>query len=382
MLEAAGTLIEQDDIDMVTNAMLNMNGPKKYYYVEQFEKEFAKYHGRKYALMTPNCSTAINLLLTGLRVNQNCNVMAPDMTWIGSVAGASWLKAPLIFCDVEEKSWCIDPQKIEDEIKFNNRSGRLGIRAIIAVNLYGNMCAWSDLKYISDKYEIYLIEDGAESLGSLYSGQKSGTFGVGSVFSFHRTKTMTTGEGGMLLIDSDELFERCRMLRDHGRGPETKPYVNDILGYKYMPTNILAALGLSQFRKLDKLLALKRKHFEFYKQELSEFEDLQFNYEPSNVVNSAWITGMVLGKSWGLNKKQLLAKLEERNVPARPFFYQLSTQPAYFYDCLSNAMNARTDNKIAKDVSSRGINLPGSLTMTDEDLKFVVENVKEVLNDR
>ena len=181
---------------------------------------------------------------------------------------------------------------------------------------------------------------------------------------------MTTGEGGMLLIDDQKLFENCVKLRDLGRGPNTKSYFNEVVGYKFMPFNMQAALGLAQFERLDDLINIKRNHLGYYRNELSEL-DVQFNYEPEHVFNGAWITGMVLGKSYGLNKAEFIEKLKEKGIPARPFFYPLSSLPAF-----NDPVYA---NKNSYDISDRGINLPGAANLTETQLSFICNGIKQVL---
>lgn len=363
-IEMAGPWITQHEIDTVLDAVSNgWYGPDKYYYCEQLQKEFAKYHGRKYGIMTPNCTTSIHLLLTALGIEDDDEVIVPECTWIASAAGVTYLRAKTIFCDIEPDNWCLSPDSAIEKITDKTK-------AIIAVNLFGNMARMDLLEKICLEKDIYLIEDAAESLGSKYQGHRSGSFGVGSVFSFHRTKTMTTGEGGMLLLDDDDLYERCTFLRDHGRSKD-KLYYNDEVTYKYMPFNLQAALGYAQFQRLDELVDRKREQLHFYKNELSDIEDLHFNQESPDVYNSAWITGLVFGKTHNINKEQAMSRLEKLGVPSRPFFYPLSSLPAY------NSIGST--NEIAYDISSRGINLPGAANLKKKHLKFVCDGVRTLL---
>ena len=171
-------------------------------------------------------------------------------------------RATPVFCDIEPDSWCLDPESVKTSITENTK-------AIIVVDLYGNMPRMDDLLAISAEYGIPLIEDAAEALGSEYRGIRAGKFGIGSVFSFHRTKTLTTGEGGMLLLDDDDLYERCYFLRDHGRKPEGPMYYNYEVTYKYMPFNVQAALGYAQFQRVDELVGKKREQLRMYKERLT-----------------------------------------------------------------------------------------------------------------
>src|SRR3989338_7175787 len=237
------------------------NGWKSYEYVEKFQKEFAAYHGRKYGIMTPNCTTAIHLLLLALGIKDGDEVILPECTWTGSSAPITYVRAIPVFADIEENNWCLDPASVEKRITPKTK-------AIIAVDLYGNMPNMEALEAIAQKHGIPLIEDSAEALGSTYKGRRAGSFGIGSVFSFHRTKTLTTGEGGMLLVDDDKIYRRCMFLRDHGRKPGGPMYYNTEVTYKYMPFNLQAALGYAQFQRLDELVARKREIFQMYQERL------------------------------------------------------------------------------------------------------------------
>ena len=297
----AGADVGELEIEYVTDALKNGWYKDKYYYVEKLESEFAKYHDRKYALMTPNCTSALHLILAALEVGVGDEVIIPECTWIASCVGAVHLGAELVFTDIEKDSWCLDPVSVRKNITSKTK-------AIIVVDLFGNMANWDELNKITEETGIPIIEDAAEAIGSTCRGTRAGKFGVASTFSFHNTKTMTTGEGGMLLLDGEDLYDKCVKLRDLGRGPDTKPYLNEVIGYKFMPFNVQAALGLAQFERINELVKIKRTHFEFYKNELSDL-DVKFNYEPNHVFNSAWITAMVFGESYNMDKHEFIEKL-------------------------------------------------------------------------
>ena len=363
----AGPDISEEDIAIVNDALKNgWYGKDAYKYCELFQDEFAKYHDRKFGIMTPNCTTALHLLLSGLGIGPGDEVIVPECTWIGSTAGIKWTGAETVFCDIDESSWCLSPTSVRSKITPNTK-------AILTVNLYGNMSDIDQLQQIADENGIFLIEDAAESLGSVYRGKKSGKFGIGSTLSFHRTKTMTTGEGGMLLLDDEDLYDRCMFLRDHGRS-RTIPYYVEEVAFKYMPFNVQAALGYAQFLRLHELVERKREQFAFYKNSLSDIDGLIFNEEPNHVFNSCWITALVLDKSLEIKTFDFMKMLERVGVPSRPFFYPLSSLPAYDqreqHECL---------NTVAYDVSNRGINLPGAANLTREQMEFVAEGIRRVL---
>src|SRR5262245_18232679 len=189
----AGPWITEHEVRIVEDAMRNGWYENAYHYVETFQKEFAAYHNRKYGVMTPNCTTAIHLLLTALGVSDGDEVIVPECTWIATAAPITYLRARPVFCDIDEQAWCLDPESVARGITPRTM-------AIISVDLFGKMAPYAELNEVASSHGIPLVEDAAEALGSSYRGVKAGKFGVGSVFSFHRTKTLTTGEGGMLLL--------------------------------------------------------------------------------------------------------------------------------------------------------------------------------------
>ena len=365
---AAGPSITQIEVNAVLDAVSNGWYERSYDYCERFQRDFAAYHGRRYALMTPNCTTAIHLLLAGLGLGEGDEVIAPECTWIGSTAGISYQRATPVFCDIEPDTWCIDPASVERAITPRTK-------AIIAVDLFGNMPRMELLQAIADRHGVPLIEDAAEAVGSTYRGRKAGSFGIASTFSFHRTKTITTGEGGMLLLDDDRLFERCSFLRDHGRRKDGPAYWNLEVTFKYMPFNVQAALGWAQLQRIEELVSIKRHHLQTYRSLLAGVLDLQLNHEPEGGRNGAWITGLVFGLSHGVTKQDALRELPSMGIPARPFFYPLSSMPAYG----SRGSEMCHRNPVAYDISSRAINLPGAMNMTDEQLQFVCDRIRRFL---
>lgn len=362
----AGPWITEHEIKIVEDCM--RNGWYDYKYVETFQKEFAAYHNRKYGIMTPNCTTSIHLLLTAMGIKEGDEVIVPENTWIATVAPVTYLKATPVFCDIDPVNWCLDPESVEKSITPRTK-------AIMAVDVFGNMPRMDELLAIAEKHGIPLVEDSAEALGSTYKGIRAGKFGVGSVFSFHRTKTLATGEGGMLLLDDDKLYERCMFLRDHGRKPGGRAYYNYEVTYKYMPFNLQAAMGYAQFQRLDELVRKKRWIFDEYKKRLADVPDIEFNAEPEGGFNSVWITGLLPGKSHNMDKLQVMDKLEKLGMPTRPFFYPLTSLPAF--EGMEKIYRPR--NPRAYDICSRGINLPGALILTEDQIEFICDCVRKVL---
>lgn len=366
--ELFGPSITDLEIKFVMDAMENgWYGDRKYWYVENFEREFAAYHGRKHALMTPNCTSAIHLLLLGLGVGPGDEVIVPECTWIASATHITHVGAKTVFADIDEKTWCISAESLEKAITPRTK-------AVIAVDLYGNMPDMDAIRQVTDKHGIHLIEDAAGALGSVYRGARAGSFGIGSVFSFHRTKTITTGEGGMLLLDDDSLFKRCHFLRDHGRSKD-RHYYNAEVAYKYMPCNLLASLGYAQFQRVEELVQAKRHLLTRYRQMFSDIPDLYLNPEPPDGRNGAWCTALIFGRSHGMDKEQAIQELEKLGFEGRPFFYPLSGMPAYG----GESVEKRERNPVAYDLSARGICLPASFRVSDEELMAYSNAIRAIL---
>lgn len=362
----AGPWITEHEERIVLDALRNgWYGKEAYRYVETFEAEFARYHDRQFALMTPNCTTSLHLLLAGLGISVGDEVIAPDCTWIGSVACISYQGATTVFADIDPVHWCLTPESIERAITPRTK-------AVIVVDLFGNMPDWDAIREVCDRRGITVIEDSAEALGSMYKGVRAGKFGVGSVFSFHRTKTIATGEGGMLLLDDPALYERCKFLRDHGRAPGT--YFNTEVTFKYMPFNLQAALGYAQFQRIDELVDKKRWIWQGFRDRLADVPDILLNPEPQYVKNGVWAPALVFGRSHDMTRDRALQEIPKLGLPVRPFFYPLSSLPAF-----DREEEGRRNNPVAYDVSARGINLPCALNLTGADLDRYSAGVKQLL---
>lgn len=353
------------DIDFVIDALTNgWYGQDAYKYVEKFELEFATWHNRNFALMTPNCTTAIHLILTALGIGPDDEVIVPDSTWIGSVAGVVYLGAKPIFADVDGETWCISVNKIRQLVTKKTK-------AIIAVDLYGNMPNLEELEIFCEEHGIFLIEDAAEAIGSIRNSRRAGNFGIASVFSFHRTKTLTTGEGGMLVLNNEKLFQRCKFLRDHGREPGK--FYNKEVTYKYMPSNLSASLGYAQFQRIGNLVEKKRNIFDNYTNLFSEYKSLRFNPEIIGDTNSAWCSVVILDPKKNLDAKFVLQQFEKCKIPARPFFYPLSSLPA-FKDMING--NENRINLESYKLSKWGVCLPSALNLTARQQEIVFETFK------
>ena len=344
------------------------NGWNNYNYVEKFEETFAKYHNKKYALMTSCCTHAIHLVIKSLNLKKKDEIIIPNSTWVSSAFPAAYENVKIIFADVEKENWCLDVQNLKNCISKYTK-------AILFVDLYGNIPDVKKIKKIISKKNIILIEDAAEALGSKYHGLKAGTLGDVGVFSFHRTKTITTGEGGMLITNNKKIYLSCKHMRDLGR-LKKQPYYSSLIAPKYMPSNIAACIGLTQFKRLKNLIKKKRWIYKTYKKELSSIKCLNFNQDDKTNFNSAWATTIVLKKNSKMNSHKMINTLAKSGIPSRPFFFPLSEMEAF--KKYSNKKVFKINNSIY--LNKFGITLPSGYDLRLDQIKYISKKVINILN--
>lgn len=370
-IPVAGPWITQKEIDYVTDAVTNAWYGNANIYHERFEKAFASYVGTKFAMALPTCTSALHLSLLALGVSEGDEVIVPDATWIASSAPISYVGAIPVFADIDPQTWCLSAESFEACITSRTK-------VVIPVDLYGGMPNMDAICAIARRHNIAIIEDAAEALGAEYNGKRAGSFGDTGVFSFHGSKTVTTGEGGMLVTDREDLFKRIQVLRDHGRQPGDRMFWNTEVAYKYKMSSMQAALGLAQLERIDELIQRKREQFEWYKQELADMDGITLNTEPVGSLNTYWMVTIVLDPKLGLNKTQLMERLSLHGIDTRPFFHPLSSIPAYKDS--EQAHIARQRNKVVYGISPYAVNLPSALRLSKEEIKVVCAAVVDVLN--
>jgi len=354
LIPVSGPSITQREIDYVTDAVTNGWYGNANLYQTRFERAFAEYLGMKHAMALPSCTSAIHLALAALGVGPGDEVIVPDITWIASSAPVDYVGAALQFADVDPVSWCLSPASFESLI--NERT-----KAVIPVDLYGNIADWPAIVAIARRHGVAVLEDAAEAVGAQIGEQKAGSFGDAGVFSFHGSKTLTTGEGGMLVTDDTALYERAQVLRDHGRRPGDKAFFNREVAFKYKMSAMQAALGLAQLERIDELVTRKREIFAWYAEELAGVEGVRLNVEAPGTKIVYWMVTVVLDPELGIVKEALQEQLVARGVDTRPFFHPLSALPAY--EARPEAKAARERNRVAYALSPYALNLPSGLNL-------------------
>ena len=354
------------EIEYANDAAKNGWGEDCYKYIDLFEKKFAAHLGVKYAHATSSCTGALHLGFYSLGINPGDEIILADTNWIASVAPIVHLGATPVFVDIDPKTWCIDPNLVEKAI--TNKT-----KAILAVHLYGNLADLSALQVISKKYDIPIIEDSAEAIGSEYYDNKAGSVGKFGTFSFHGTKTITTGEGGMFVTNDKEIFDRVSQLNNHGRSPtQLKQFWPDEVGFKFKISNIQAAIGCAQMDRIEELISRKREIYFNYKELLSDLNGVAINYESEGCKIGAWINNIVLDKSLNISREMLVENFQKNNIDARVFFWPLSS-----FDMFNSIEN----NFHSWDIPTRAINLPSYHELTYEDQERVINVIKATIKD-
>jgi perosamine synthetase len=366
----AGPWITEKEIRYVSDAVANGWYANSAKYQSEFEQAFAAFTGRRYGIALPSCTAGLHLALMALGVGPGDEVVVPDVTWIATSAPVSYVGATPVFADFDAASWCITAESIRAVLTPRTR-------AVIVVDLYGNMPDLDPILELCRERNVAVIEDAAEAAGATYRRRPAGSFGTFSAFSFHGSKTLTTGEGGILLLDDEGAYWRCLKLRDHGRDPGDTMFWNRTIGHKYRMSGMQAALGLAQLERLPELIERKRAIFDWYRRELENLPGVTLNAEAPEVFNVYWMVTVVLDAQLGWTKEKLVPTLRAHNIDSRPFFYPLSMQPAY--ESFPTAAVARNRNSISYAVSPYGINLPSALSLTEEQVVFVASKLKMLL---
>jgi perosamine synthetase len=337
------------EIRYATDAVTNGWGERSYEYIGRFEDAFRAHLGVKHAIATSSCTGALHMGLAALGIGPGDEVILADTNWIATAAPIVHLGATPVFVDILPDTWCIDPALAEAAITRRTK-------AIIAVHIYGNLCDMDRLLAIGERHGIPVVEDAAEAIGSVWHGRRAGSMGRFGAFSFHGTKTLTTGEGGMFVTNDDALYEHVLTLSNHGRARgQTKQFWADMVGFKYKMSNVQAAIGCAQLERVEELVARKREIMQAYRDAFAGIPAISMNPEPPGTVNGSWMPTVVFDASMGVTRERLLEAFRAENIDARVFFWPLSGLPVF---------GGRPTNPLADDTARRAINLPSFHEMT------------------
>ena len=354
------------EVSYAADAAENGWGDQCYAYINRFEALFKQHLGVSHAIATSSCTGALHMGIAALGIGPGDEVIMADTNWIATAAPIVHLGATPVFVDILPDSWCIDPEEAEAAITPRTK-------AIVAVHLYGNLCDMDRLLAIGEKYGIPIIEDAAEAIGSLHDGRRAGSMGAFGAFSFHGTKTLTTGEGGMFVTNDADLYERVLTLSNHGRTRgQTKQFWPDMVGFKYKMSNIQAAIGCAQMERIDSLIQRKREVFRTYQENLAALQGVVMNPEAEGTVNGVWMPTALFAAGTGVTREALGAAFAEENIDARVFFWPLSS--------LSMFESVET-NLNAWDIPKRAVNLPSYHDLGEAEQERIVAVIRVLMND-
>jgi len=331
-------------------------------FVPEFEDEFAKYVGVKKAVSMQSGTAALHMALYELGIGNDDEVIVPALTFIATINPILYVGAKPVIVDVDSETWNIDPEEIKKSVTENTK-------AIIPVHLYGNPCNMDAIMKIAKEYNLYVIEDATESLGAIYKGKQTGTFGEFGCFSFNGNKLITTGGGGMLITDDEKRAKHIKFLVNQARD-DSKGYYHPEMGFNYRMTNIEAALGLAQLKKIDEFLNKKRKFRQIYQEILSDLPYVKFQKEYDGADGSWWLTCIKIEKDIDIDG--LMQKLKEKGIQTRRIFIPAQEMP-YLKEYSKPCSNAYK-------IYEKGICLPSSTLNTVNAIKEAGSITKEILN--
>ena len=340
--------------------------------VDLFEAEFAQYIGVEHAAAVPHGTSALHLAMLALGVGPGDEVIVPEATWVASAAPIVYLGATPVFADIDRDTWCIDPASLEKCISTRTK-------AIVTVDLYGSIPDMGAIGAVAQG--IPIVEDAAQAIGATWHTARAGALGDIGAFSFHGTKTMTTGEGGMIVTNRSDLFARVSTMRDHGRSRANhRFFTTDEIGFKYRMSSLQAAFGRAQLVRIDELLDKKRRIFGWYEERLVDIPGIRLNFERPEVTNTFWMVTLVVDPSYRLSTSDMMDYFDQHSIDTRPFLPPLSSLAALSpYDTVSGAAER---NSVAYDIATRSINLPSALMLDESQVDRVCAHLRELLASR
>ena len=359
-IPVAEPAIGKEELDFVNEAVTSGWVSSAGSFIGRFEKLFAEYCDAKYAFATTSGTSALHLALESLDITFGDEVIVPTFSFIATANAVSYNGAKPIFVDSENTTWNIAPELIEAAVSEKTK-------AIIPVHLYGHPAKMDAILQVASKYNLSVIEDAAEAHGALYKGRKVGNIGTMGCFSFYGNKTITTGEGGMIVTDNVEAADRLKLLRDHGMSSKHR-YLHTVLGYNYRMTNLQAALGVAQLNKIESLLDAKNQIAVRYNKLLKTIPGINLPTDSEWAVRSTWLYTLTVDKDlFGKTRDELMVFLDSCGIDTRPAFPPMHMQPIY---------NTGQSLPIAEKLSETGISLPSSVNLLDSEIDRVAKAIK------
>jgi perosamine synthetase len=335
-------------------------------YVGIFEEMFSKRHLCYESISVCNGTVALHLAFEALGICEGDEVLVSNFTFVASINSILYSRAVPVLVDINSETLNIDVDLIEQKITSKTK-------AILVVHLYGLPSNMDEIIKLSKKYNLFIIEDCAEALGSLYNKQPVGTFGDASTFSFYGNKTITTGEGGMVLFKNKDVADKARILRDHGMD-KNKRYWHNFIGYNYRMTNIQAAIGVAQFEQLDEFILKKREIASTYNNFISKFDYFNLPFDTESCYNTYWLYTIIIQDHSPFSRDEMIDFLKSNGIETRPVFYPINIMPPYLN------YGKPEDLKISNNISLNGISLPSSVNLDIKLVDYIGELISKFCN--
>ncbi len=331
-------------------------------YIAKFESAFAAYTGSENAIAVSNGTTALQLALAALGIGPGDEVIVPNLTFAASASAVIHTGAKPVLVDVNRGDWNLDASLAEQAITPRTR-------AIMPVHLYGMPVDMTAINALARRHGLFVVEDAAEGIGSFHEGRHVGGLGDAGCFSFFGNKTITTGEGGMVLFADPEIAARARILRDHGMDPDRR-YWHQEVGFNFRLTNLQAAIGVAQMEKIDTIMARKHEISQLYRDLLQGGEGIELPPLAENGVNSHWAFTIIIDQdAAGISRDELMNKLNLAGIETRPVFYPLNEMPVFRAYADGNAL------PVSAEISRNGLSLPSSTSLSDDAIKHIVTSL-------
>ena len=352
--------------ECIDTGWISSEGP----FVKQFEEKMSATVGRKYGIAVSNGTAALEVAIQALNISEGDEVIMPTFTIISCAMAVTKRGGVPVFVDSDRNTWNMCVDQIESKITPHTK-------AIMVVHIYGLPVDMNEVLRIAAKHGLRVIEDAAEMHGQTYDGKPCGSFGDISIFSFYPNKHITTGEGGMVLTDDEKLAERCRTLRNLCFQREIR-YVHEEISDNYRFTNLQAAVGLAQLERLDEFIEKKRKMGRLYTEMLSSIEGINLPIpENEHSKNIYWVYGILMDDSIPFDNRTMVKKLGEKGIGCRTFFWCMHEQPVY----TKKGMYKDEHYPDAEYLARKGFYIPSGLALTEEQMKFSCDRIKEVINE-
>ena len=344
-------------------------------YISAFEEAFAAYCGVRYAVAVCNGTVALHVALASIGIGKGDKVIIPDFTMIASAFAVCYTGAMPVFVDAEPNTWNMDANEIEVKIEIEKKKGDGRVRAIMPVHIYGHPCDMDPIMAIAERYGLYVVEDAAEVHGAEYKGKKVGSFGDINAFSFYANKNLTTGEGGIVVTDNKELYDRARYFKNLCFPLDSpRSYLHEDIGFNYRMSNLHAAIGLAQLEKADEYRAMRIRNAMLYQSLLADVPGLTLQSQKPSTLNVYWMNGVLLDPDkYGHTREELTTYLKTKGIDTRNFFQGMHRQPSlrkYGCDCSG-------EYPVSELLADNGFYLPSASSLSEDDIRYICQTIAD-----